>query len=150
MNPSSIDQLPAGTAGLSAEDLDRDGRTDLSSPSLLLYNRPGRFEAKPGGLARAATADFDGNGRLAIAHTAKDGALTLEHDTTPNYGNWIEVALTGVKNLKSAVGAKVEVKAGTVYAKQTYAGVPLIFRLGAQKEVETIRIPGPTASSRTS
>jgi FG-GAP-like repeat len=141
--PVIIDQLPAGTAGLSAEDLDRDGRTDLSSPSLLLYNRPGRFEPKPGGLARAATADFDGNGRLAIAHTAKDGTLTLEHDTTPNYGNWIEVALTGVKNLKSAVGAKVEVKAGTVYAKQTYAGVPLVFRLGAQKEVETIRITWP-------
>ena len=88
-------------------------------------------------------ADFDGQGRLARARIAADGALMLDHDTTPNYGNWIEIALVGVKNLKAAVGAKVEVKAGTLYEKQTYEGVPLVFRLGSQKTVDTVRITWP-------
>jgi hypothetical protein len=80
---------------------------------------------------------------MARATIGKDGVLTMEHEATANYGNWIEVALTGVKNLKSAVGAKVEVKAGTAYAKQSYEGVPLVFRLGAPKEIETVRITWP-------
>ena len=67
----------------------------------------------------------------------------LDHDTTANYGNWIEIALVGVKNLKSAIGAKVEVKAGTLYEKQTYEGLPLVFRLGSQKTVDTVRITWP-------
>jgi hypothetical protein len=48
-----------------------------------------------------------------------------------------------VKNIKSAIGAKVEVKAGTSYEKQTYAGVPLVFRLGTRTNVDTIRIFWP-------
>ena len=31
-------------------------------------------------------------------------------------------------------------KAGTLYAKQTYEGIPLVFRLGEQTEAETVRI----------
>ena len=40
----------------------------------------------------------------------QDGALVVGHDITPNYGNWIEVALTGEKNPKAAVNTKVEVR----------------------------------------
>ena len=165
----NIDELPAGSSHLVAQDFNHDGRTDLAArPDLLLLNREGKLQ-KTGGVSNGAaavagvagagaggaeaagafatasfaSADFDGNGRLAHAHIAKDGALMLEHDATANYGNWIEIALTGVKNLKSAVGAKVEVKAGTRYEKQAYDGVPLVFRLGAQNLVETVRITWP-------
>jgi hypothetical protein len=48
-----------------------------------------------------------------------------------------------VKNIKSAIGAKVEVKAGTSYQKQTYAGVPLVFRVGTRSTVDTVRIFWP-------
>jgi hypothetical protein len=140
----NLNGLPAGSTNLTAQDFNRDGRTDLMAlPALRLLNRVGKFEAASVANAESAgytLADFDGNGRLARAHIGKDGALLVDHDTTANYGNWIEVALVGVKNLKSAIGAKVEVKAGTLYAKQTYEGVPLVFRLGSQKEVETVRI----------
>ena len=143
----TLDKLPAGAANLAAHDLDHDGRTDLTvEPGLLLLNRPGQFDSA----GRAATdigpytlADFDSDGRLGRARIDKDGTLFFEHDMASNYGNWIEVALTGVKNLKSAIGAKVEVKAGTAYEKQTYEGVPLVFRLGPQREVETVRITWP-------
>lgn len=141
----TIDELPAGDTTLMAADVNHDGRTDLEAqPDLLLLNRDGKFQKASGGPpAGFVYGDFDGNGRLARAHITKDGWLALEHDTATNYGNWIEVALTGVKNVKSAVGAKVEVKAGTRYEKQTSAGVPLFFRLGSQKEVETVRITWP-------
>ena len=141
----TIDELPAGSDNLVAQDFNHDGRTDLAAqPGLLLLNRGGKFHRASGGAGESgAFADFGGNGRLARAHIAKDGALMLEHDTAANYGNWIEIALTGVKNLISAVGAKVEVKAGTRYQKQTYEGVPLVFRLGGQNPVETVRITWP-------
>jgi tetratricopeptide (TPR) repeat protein len=142
-----IADLPAGATNLVAYDFNHDGWTDLSAQGLLLIDRDGKLVREPGvtpsDAGPSVLADFDGNGRLSRASIAKDGTLLLEHEATPQYGNWIEVALTGVKNLKSAVGAKVEVKAGTRYAKQTYEGVPLVFRLGAQKEVETVRITWP-------
>jgi tetratricopeptide (TPR) repeat protein len=141
-----IAELPAGATNLVAYDFNHDGRTDLAAQGLLLLNRDGKLQhsgAASSDAGLSTLADFDANGRLSRASIARDGTLFLEHEATPQYGNWIEVALTGVKNLKSAVGAKVEVKAGTRYAKQTYEHVPLVFRLGAQKEVETVRITWP-------
>jgi hypothetical protein len=141
----NIDELPAGSTNLQAKDFNHDGRTDLAAqPDMRLLNLPGKFQKAAAAPNDFGTfADFDGQGRLARARIAADGALMLDHDTTPNYGNWIEIALVGVKNLKSAVGAKVEVKAGTFYEKQTYEGLPLVFRLGNQKTVDTVRITWP-------
>jgi tetratricopeptide (TPR) repeat protein len=137
-----LNELPAGAANLSARDVNRDGRTDLeASPDLKLLNREGKFERSTGAPREiGAFADFDGQGRLSRAHITADGSLMLEHDTSTSYGNWIGIALTGVKNLKTAMGAKVEVKAGSLYEKQTYEGLPVVFRLGSQRAVDTVRI----------
>ncbi len=140
--------LPASAGHLVARDVNRDGRTDLVAPGLLLLNLAGKFEPQPAPPdeafpPREALADFEGNGRLDRARIDKDGALIVGHDVTPNYGDWIEVALTGEKNAKLAVNTKVEVKAGTSYEKITYAGVPAVFRLGDRKKVDTVRITWP-------
>jgi len=95
------------------------------------------------GFQAGAQADFQGKGRVERAVIKQDGALYLQHDTAPNYGNWLEIALTGVKNPKLALGAKIEVKAGTVYQKLDYEGVPVIARLGAETEIDTVRITWP-------
>ena len=140
--------LPAAATNLIAFDFNRDSRTDLAAfPNLLLLNRPAGFEkATPPQFpanGNFVETDFHADGRLNRAYIATDGALMIDQNVTPEYGNWIEIALTGVKNIKSAIGAKVEVKAGTSYEKQSYAGVPLVFRLGSRTSVETVWIFWP-------
>jgi tetratricopeptide (TPR) repeat protein len=149
-NYSAIDlnELPPGATNLIAFDFSYDGRTDLAAqPNLLLLNRPGGFEKAMASQFPAngnfLETDFNAGGRLNRAYIGKNGALMIDQNVTPNYGNWTEIALTGVKNIKSAIGAKVEVKAGTSYQKQTYAGVPLVFRLGTRSTVDTVRIFWP-------
>lgn len=108
----------------------------------------GAYEASDSSVAAASLqpeveADFSGNGHRDRATIAKDGTLTLRRDATANYGNWTEIGLTGIKNAKMALDAKIEVKAGTFYEKATYRGVPIPFRLGARTQIETVRITWP-------
>ncbi len=56
---------------------------------------------------------------------------------------WISVQLEGVKNMKLAQGAVVEIKAGLLYEKKQYQGVPLLFDLRGYKEADTVRITWP-------
>jgi tetratricopeptide (TPR) repeat protein len=146
-NPLNV--LPPGAHGLVAADVNHDSFTDLAfEPDGLLLNRAGDLQTAPrqdhrAFPATAAAADFAGAGRLDWARIENDGSLVVARDVTPAYGNWLEVALTGVKNAKLSVNAKVEVKAGTSYEKITYAGVPLVFRLGSHTSVETVRITWP-------
>jgi hypothetical protein len=137
----TIPQLPAGATALCGADLNHDSRTDLAAqPDLVLLNRPAGFEKTdrrpPIGVP------FPQRGRLDRVYTKND-ALLLDRDVTPDYGDWIGIALTGVKNLKSAIGSKVEVKAGSSYEKQIYQGLPLVFRLGSHGAVDTVRITWP-------
>ena len=57
--------------------------------------------------------------------------------------NWIRVGLTGVKNLKLAPGAEVEVKTGALYQKKIYPGYPILFDLGGRATADTVRITWP-------
>ncbi|HYW42990.1 MAG TPA: FG-GAP-like repeat-containing protein [Bryobacteraceae bacterium] len=114
-------------------------------PAVLYRDKLGGvYEAAPGGAIPPAViaADFSGTGRADRA-AIQDGALVLQRDITPDYGNWIEVALTGVKNAKLAPDAVVEVKSGTSYQRARYQGVPLVFRLGSRTQVDTVRITWP-------
>jgi len=141
-----IEGLPQGARNLTARDLNRDGRTDLIAEGHVLLNKPGKFE--PGSSTTSdpqptVAADFDGTGRLTRVRIGSAGEVFLDRDAASDYGNWIEVALTGVKNLKTGIGAKVEVKAGTSFERQTYEGVPLVFRVGTRKSIDTVRITWP-------
>jgi hypothetical protein len=51
--------------------------------------------------------------------------------------------LTGVKNLKAAPAAEVELKAGSRYLKAIYQGIPLLFGLGDRDTIDAIRITWP-------
>src|SRR5262249_46125719 len=116
-----VESLPARFNHLAAYDLDHDGRTDLAGmlpdgKRQVLLNHGGKLGPGPASQASeypfaatdaAALADFDGRGRLDLAEIGADGFLHVRHNITPNYGNWLEVALVGVKNLRIAIGSKI-------------------------------------------
>ena len=64
-------------------------------------------------------------------------------NTTESANRWLRVGLLGVKNLKLAPGAEVEVKTGPHYQKQLYNNMPLTFGVGADAQVDVVRITWP-------
>lgn len=95
------------------------------------------------GAARDAmqlAADFEGAGRMDRAHIAQDGTVHLMSNRTVSPQHWIRVQLVGIKSLKLAQDAEVEIKTGLLYRKQFYEGVPLTFDIGAYPSVDTVRI----------
>lgn len=89
-------------------------------------------------------ADFDGDGRMDRARIDPDGSVHLLHNTSSDASRrWISVQLKGVRSLKLAQDALVEIKAGTLYRSQFYAGVPLPFDAGDHATIETVRITWP-------
>ncbi len=105
-----------------------------------------RFVKTPAAIppAQAAVqADFDGDGRADVALIAADGSLHLLHNATETRNHWLRVELTGVKNMKLAPAAKVEIKTGSSYQKRTYQGVPLLFGVDSYKSADAVRITWP-------
>ncbi|OFV92119.1 MAG: hypothetical protein A3H28_07370, partial [Acidobacteria bacterium RIFCSPLOWO2_02_FULL_61_28] len=90
-----------------------------------------------------AEADFDRDGKTDLAAIRADGSLHLLKNENPSRNSWLQVALTGVKNLRLAPGARVEIKAGPIYQKQTYNGAPLTFGLPSDSQADTVRITWP-------
>jgi tetratricopeptide (TPR) repeat protein len=93
-----------------------------------------------------AAADFDGDWKLDVAVVATDGTLRMLRNITESAYGGLRIGLKGVKNLKLAPGAEVEVKAGRRYQKQLYEGVPLMFGMGTYKAVDTVRITWPNGT----
>jgi hypothetical protein len=87
-------------------------------------------------------ADFDAVGRLDRARMDADGSIHFLRNQSQQ-SHWIRVQLKGVRSLKLAQDALVEMKAGTLYRRQFYNGVPLTFDAGEHASVDVIRITWP-------
>ncbi|HSL81704.1 MAG TPA: hypothetical protein VLF66_02955, partial [Thermoanaerobaculia bacterium] len=95
------------------------------------------------GAVALAAADFDSDGRTDLAAVTADGSVLLLRNTTDTPHRSLRVALTGVKNPQLAPGAEVEVKAGSLYQKKLYDGVPLVFGLAGHEAADAVRITWP-------
>jgi Flp pilus assembly protein TadD len=121
------------------------GIVDIATAGAIYRNRAGvRFDAEVAGplsnVTAMASAVFDADGRQAIAAVKADGSVEVIRSAPSGSNRWLPVDLTGVKNLKLAYDAKVELKAGALYQKQTYRGVPLHFGTGTRSAIDTLRI----------
>ncbi|HEY6346820.1 MAG TPA: FG-GAP-like repeat-containing protein [Bryobacteraceae bacterium] len=88
-------------------------------------------------------ADFAGVGRLDRARIDPDGSVHLMRNADTSNRRWIRVRLTGVRSLKLAQDALVEIKAGSLYRRAFYTGVPLLFDAGDHAVIDTVRITWP-------
>jgi Flp pilus assembly protein TadD len=130
-----------------------DLRVDYESGKTLIYRDQlgGKYVASPGTahtvkppavglkLAAFAEADFDGDGRVDALGVAKDGGAYFFHNESAKR-SYLRIQLAGVKNAKLAPSTEVEIKAGLIYEKQMYIGVPLVFDLEDKPEADMVRI----------
>jgi tetratricopeptide (TPR) repeat protein len=100
------------------------------------------FNGRPAANGMQVDADFDATGRLDRARIDADGSIHFLRSQSEQ-GHWIRVQLKGVRSLKLAQGALVEMKVGTLYRRQFYNGVPLTFDAGDHTSVDVIRITWP-------
>jgi tetratricopeptide (TPR) repeat protein len=141
---------PEGGRGLIVfADLENKGALDLLAGGSFYRNQglfrfaAGKALADSASPLAAVAADFDGDGRVDLAVADRKGNLHIFRNEMAAGNQWLGVSLLGVKNLQLAPGAEVEVKAGALYQKEIYAGVPLLFGLGSYKEADAVRITWP-------
>jgi FG-GAP-like repeat/Tetratricopeptide repeat len=144
---SDLPVLSSGASLLDVQDFDHDGLLDLVSYSpdiSAVRNDSGKLVLAANlKAARAAVrADFNGDQREDYARILPDGSLHVYTNASADQ-RWLMVRIEGVKNLKNATDATVEMKSGLFYSKRIYDGVPLAFATDGHGDVDTIRITWP-------
>ncbi len=128
-----LPEVPAAS-DLAVADWNRDGLLDVAVKTAAGYrffkNANGKFEALALPAGAQPEASFELGEWAAIAANA------------PNEKS-IRLEIIGIKNIKSANGATVEVKAGALYQKKVYEGTPLFFFMRNYAQADTIRITWP-------
>lgn len=100
----------------------------------------------------AAFADIDGDGDLDFVLTANGGAPRLLRNDQAIGNHWLRLKLVGQSANRSAIGARVELRAGdqvlvrTVMPTRSYLSqceLPVTFGLGAATEIDSLTVVWP-------
>lgn len=144
---SDLPVISSGASSLDVQDFNHDGLLDLVSYSPEIF----AVRNESGALALAARvktapspirADFNGDTREDYARVLPDGSLHLYTNASTDQ-RWLTVRINGIKNIKEAFDATVEMKSGAFYEKRIYQGAPLAFALDGHSDADTIRITWP-------
>lgn len=100
------------------------------------------FNERPSIESKQIDADFDAAGRIDAVRIDADGGIHYLQSVNA-YSSWIRVRLKGIRSLKLAQDALVEIKAGPLYRRRFYEGVPLTFDTGGNAQVDVVRITWP-------
>jgi Flp pilus assembly protein TadD len=165
---------PAGTAAaLAAQllDYDNDGLLDLMTASHdglhLFRNIGGDWQPQDNAVAASrhariaegvvpsiASGDLDGDGDIDLV--VEDGGIRVWRNDGGNTRRAVRVALTGRASNRHGVGAKVEVRAGSLYTRiETAATTPAVmpadtlFGLGTRADADAVRVLWPSGILQT-
>ena len=144
-------------------DFDNDGYLDLlvvgestqqDGEGVKLYHSDGsgKLWVSPGILpedlksgSHITTFDYNGDGDLDLGITGIDGSIRLLRNDGGNNNHFIKMKLVGLragsaKNNYYGIGAKVEVRSGSLYQSKVVTGPDIHFGLGLRERAEVIRI----------
>ncbi len=154
--------LPAGARALSAGDVNQDSGQDLvysvgddvmvsfgGKPGVAVkgvrgrgviadLHNDGRLEV----VAGVAAVDLNGDGKTDIVEESA-GNWTEKLNVTPGVNKWLRIGLEGVKNLKTAPGAEIELRVWGLYQKKAYDGFAVRFGIGKASVADVVRITWP-------
>jgi len=144
---SDLPAITAGSAGLDVQDVNNDGLLDIvvHKPEVFAaLNDGAQFKLASKGKVNSSSirADFNGDGREDYVRLTAAGSVHLYTNASSSQ-KWLAVRPEGVKNLKEAVDATVEMKSGAYFEKRIYEGVPITFAMDSRSDADTIRITWP-------
>ena len=102
---------------------------------------------RPGAVASLVAADLDQDGDVDLVAAGPDGSVRVLRNDGGNRNRSVRVALTGRVSNRTGIGAKVELRAGSLRQKlETYASTPavapddVVFGLGAREAADVVRV----------
>jgi tetratricopeptide (TPR) repeat protein len=129
-----------------------DGWTEVSDKAAPgITTKVGPINQRLSGTRLLASGDIDGDGDTDIIFGIPGGGLRVARNDGGNRNRSVRVQLSGKVSNRSAVGAKVELRAGSLQQKlETYSASPapapadVLFGLGSREKADVVRIIWPS------